>query len=279
MKTGAGAKNEHTAEAHSRHEGGMQAMFKHVFGVMHEMLHEIIVLYPHADPEQRRQLDEQLSMLKQYSDTFIEEWLQFEEKMADFHDVQQKLQSGGQPQKRKRKPGQNVHGQTLNGGPAVSPPLHAAALQPSFAAEAAAELAAADNETHHEQAMSKGQGYFKLLMFSQAAEHFEQAVGAAPEDNRARLFLAMTYMHLKEWSEAQRHFQLIVELTDDPRWRALGFNALGCIQAIRMNLEQAERYFEKAHEADPEFADPLSNLKSCQQHSGKLSLYFGSGQL
>jgi tetratricopeptide (TPR) repeat protein len=272
MKTGGGAKNEHTAEAHSRHEGGMQAMFKHVFGVMHEMLHDIIVLYPHADPEQKRQLDEQLSMLKQYSDTFIEEWLQFEEKMADFVDTNKSVPNGA------KQPLSGTTQHKLGGGNAPPSPLQSA-HQPSFAAEAAAELAAADLDSHHERSMSKGQGYFKLLMFSKAAEHFEQAVHAAPEDNKARLFLAMTYMHLKEWSEAQRHFQLIVELTDDPRWRALGLNALGCIQAIRMNLEQAERYFEKAHEADPEFADPLSNLKSCRQHNGKLSLYFGSGQL
>ncbi|MNY54060.1 Tetratricopeptide repeat protein [compost metagenome] len=116
-------------------------------------------------------------------------------------------------------------------------------------------------------------------MFRDAAQYFREAVKYAPEDNFARMFLAMTCMHLQEWHEAQRHFQLLVELTDHPRWRALGYNALGCIQAVRMNLEQAEHYFMKAHETDPDFTEPLSNLQSCQQHEGQISLFFGSGQL
>ncbi|MBW7456059.1 hypothetical protein K0U00_18685, partial [Paenibacillus sepulcri] len=152
---------------------------------------------------------------------------------------------------------------------------------PSEAAVCPAQDAAGENdETASEQAMTRGEGYFKLFMFKEAAEHFTEALHYSPEHNEAKLFLGMSFMHLQEWHEAQRHFQLLVEITDNPKWRALGLNALGCIQAVRMNLEQAERYFVKAHESDPEFPDPISNIKSCQQHSaGHLSLYFGSGQL
>ena len=269
----------------TRHEGGVQAMFKHVFGVMHEMLDEIMIHYPYADPDQKRQLDEQLSILKQFSDTFIEDWLQFEEKMADCLDMRKAAHGGGSEPPGPQKTGiqQHFHAHPHkpgNGASVYAAGMHAAsAAEPTAcASEAAAELAY-DAEPAQNDAMSKGQGYFKLFMFRQAASHFEEAVSRSPEDNRARLFLAMTYMHLQEWNEAQRHFLLIVELTEHAKWRALGYNALGCIQAIRMNLEQAERYFVKAHEADPDFTDPLTNLKSCQQHAGHLSLYFGSGQL
>ncbi|WP_274651610.1 tetratricopeptide repeat protein [Paenibacillus humicola] len=262
-------------------------MFKHVFGVMHEMLDDIMIRYPYADSEQKRQLDEQLSMLKQYSDTFIEDWLLFEEKMADVLDLRGAGAAGGSGApigSSKKAAEQQEHPWMPPAGGehsvyAAGKQLAASAEAADYAAEAAEALGCSSGTAAGDAAMSKGQGYFKLLMFGQAARHFEEAVGRSPEDNRARLFLAMTYMHLQEWNEAQRHFQLIVELTDHAKWRALGYNALGCIQAIRMNLEQAERYFVMAHEADPDFADPLTNLKSCRQHSGHLSLYFGSGQL
>ncbi|RAP76351.1 tetratricopeptide repeat protein [Paenibacillus montanisoli] len=257
-------------------------MFKHVFATMQEMLQEIIIHYPHANDAQRKQLDDQLSSLKQFSDTFIEEWLQFEEKMADFRDMQlactKGTPAGTAPQK--STPGYPKiisavpapYQQSKQKASAKSPqPCPVAVINvPESYDEAAIEL---------QQSMSKGQGYFKLFMFKEAFKHFQDAVSRAPDDNRARLFLGMTCMHLQEWNEAQRHFQLLVEVTEHPKWKALGLNALGCIQAVRMNLEQAAKYFEKAHQADPNFTDPLSNMKSCAQHAGQLSLFFGSGQL
>ena len=127
--------------------------------------------------------------------------------------------------------------------------------------------------------LSRGQGYFKLFMFRQAADALERAVASMPECNLSRMFLAMTYMHLQQWLEAQRLFQMVVALTDHPKWKALSFNALGCIQAVRMNLDEAEAYFMRAHQVDPTFSDPLNNLNSCRKRAGQLSLYFGSGQL
>lgn len=127
--------------------------------------------------------------------------------------------------------------------------------------------------------LNRGQGYFKLFMFPQAADALEKAVGAMPDCNLSRMFLAMTYMHLHQWLEAQRLFQMVVALTDHPKWKALSFNALGCIQAVRMNLDEAEAYFMRAHQADPTFSDPLNNLNSCRKRAGQLSLYFGSAEL
>ncbi|QHW30151.1 hypothetical protein GZH47_04375 [Paenibacillus rhizovicinus] len=257
-------------------------MFKHVFATMQDILQDIIIHYPHANDTERKRLDEQLAKLKHFSDQFIEEWLQFEEKMADFRDLQQ--QHGGKPmsaipdmQQQQAMAKAANYPKIISAVPKAPPtpspsglPMQETASEQSKDWEAAEDL---------HQFMSKGQGYFKLLMFRDAAKHFQDAVTLFPDDNRARLFLGMTFMHLQEWHEAQRHFQLLVEVTEHPKWRALGLNALGCIQAVRMNLVQAAQYFEQAHEADPNFTDPLANMKSCEQHAGQLSLYFGSGQL
>ncbi|NBD22546.1 tetratricopeptide repeat protein [Paenibacillus glycinis] len=256
-------------------------MFKHVFATMQDILQDIIIHYPHADDTERKRLDEQLAKLKQFSDTFIEEWLQFEESMADFRDLQQQCLKQSADSSTAAEPKQPSKQAAYPKIVSAVPPA-AAAVTPST--EAAASALGTENGNDDWEAaellhMSKGQGYFKLLMFRDAAKHFEEAVTRSPENNHARLFLGMTFMHLQEWHEAQRHFQLLVEVTEHPKWRALGLNALGCIQAVRMNLEQAAKYFEQAHEADPEFTDPLANMRSCEQHAGHLSLYFGSGQL
>ncbi|CAH1218336.1 hypothetical protein PAECIP111893_04403 [Paenibacillus plantiphilus] len=252
-------------------------MIKHVFATMNEMLDDIIIHYSNASSERKQQLTEQLAVLKQFSDAFIEEWLQFEEKFADFRDLHCLQKEAGLSEDGPSMIGTAPH--TLYPAAAMETLPMEISVIGSSAAEEALEDAVHSSDEQRDAAMCKGQGYFKLFMFRHAAQYFREAVRCAPEDNRARLFLAMTCMHLQEWQEAQRHFQLLVELTDNVRWQALGFNALGCIQAVRMNLEQAEQYFMKAHEIDPDFTEPLSNMHACQQHKGQLSLYFGSGQL
>jgi tetratricopeptide (TPR) repeat protein len=57
-------------------------MFKQLFEAMNEMLDEIIVTYPTANGAEKSQLTDNLSVLKAMSDTYIEEWLLFEEKLG-----------------------------------------------------------------------------------------------------------------------------------------------------------------------------------------------------
>ncbi len=129
------------------------------------------------------------------------------------------------------------------------------------------------------ESFQRGQGYFKLHMFAQAAEHLEKTVGLYPDMLSARLYLAMSKMHLKEWGEAQRHFRLIAALAEDAKLRAIAYNALGCIQAVFAQIDQARQFFRKALEADPSFNDPRENLKRCQKGGEELELHFGSAEL
>ena len=229
-------------------------MFQHMFSSMNEMLDQIINQYEGAGAKEKLLYDEQLNELKKVSDMFIEQWLEFEEKFAVFKEQQ---------------------------GEHAAPQLSAVPAQESLPVSAQATCNAADLEIPDELAsiISKGQGYYKLFMFSQAAAQFQIVIIQSPECNLARLFLGMTQMHLQNWSEAQRHFQLLIALTDFPKWLSMGYNALGCIQAVHMNLAQAEQLFKKAHDVCPSFKDPLNNLKSCQETPKQLSLYFGSTEL
>ncbi len=212
---------------------GEHSMIRQWFATMNEMLDELIIRYPQASGEEKCQLQEQWNMLKSLSDDIIESWLQFEDRMAFYRELQQ--QSGQQQPK---------HDPQLLMSPFI-----------------------------------KGQGYFKLHMFAQASMHLEEAIASYPDFMGARLFLAMSRMHLKEWGEAQRHFQLIAAIAEESKLRAIAYNALGCIQAIYANLDQARSYFRKAIDTDPSFADPRRNLECCKQGLGQLQLQFGSAEL
>lgn len=250
-------------------------MFHHLFAVMNETLDQIVQEYASSSPERRLQLDEQLALLKQTCDSLIEQWLIFEEKLTDFHDLQQALpvisaQSAAAAADYQTEaaaelaPSSAYAGSEAGGGGSLPQPVDGDSMA---LAEPAEEL------------FTLGQGYYKLFMFQQAARYFHEAQNECPESNLIRLYLGMTHMHLQNWNEAHRHFQMLVALTDFPKWQALGYNALGCIQAIRRNMEYAEKLFLKAYEAYPEFTDSLDNMKSCKESPQQLSLFFGSTEL
>ncbi|PWW05512.1 hypothetical protein DFQ01_10471 [Paenibacillus cellulosilyticus] len=250
-------------------------MFAHLFATMNDKLDEIKQLYPRVTGDKRDHLNKQLEVLKAMSDSIVEHWLLFEEKLADFYDDL------------KMQPAQKVSQQ--------SPPYAASAaaskeLQASQAEQAADKQMSVPAEAAKEQEewnfpsdtaffISKGQGYFKLHMFGHAEDELHKAINLSPDCQLARLFMAMTLMHMQRWVDAEKHFQILISLTDHAKWRAIGYNALGCIQAVHMNLELAEQYFLKAHDADPSFADSLINLKCCKERNGSLSLRFGSAEL
>jgi tetratricopeptide (TPR) repeat protein len=205
-------------------------MIRQWFATMNDLLDDLILQYPHASDEEKNQLQQQWEVLKTQSDDIIELWLQLEDKMGTYRDLQQQ---------------QTIIDETPK-------------LLGTFI---------------------KGQGYFKLHMFEQATQQLEEAIALYPDFVGARLYLAMSRMHTKEWAEAQRHFQLITALTEEKRLQAIAFNALGCIQAIYSHIERAQCYFEKALETDPTFGDPRLNMESCKQGDGQLQLQFGSAEL
>ncbi|WP_424766033.1 hypothetical protein [Paenibacillus sp. sgz302251] len=232
-------------------------MFQHMFASMNDMLDQIMNHYSSANTQEKQQYEKQLKELKKVSDSMIEQWIVFEEKFADFKEQLM-----------------------VNQADAISD-AEKIYDQPSIFVSGSSTNHAADLEIPEEAApiISKGQGYYKLFMFPQAAIQFQSAIRQSPDCNLARLFLAMSHMHLQNWNEAERHFQLLVALSEFPKWLAMGYNALGCIQAVYMNLAQAEQLFKKAHDVCPSFKDPLNNLRSCQETPEQLSLYFGSTEL
>jgi len=262
-------------------------MFAHLFATMNDKLDEIMRLYPRTTGERREHLDKQLDVLKAMSDSIVEHWLLFEEKMADFYASTKASQAHADPASSvplaSHVPGGSA--QQSGDSPAVKGE-QSACVQQQEQSTASAMKASQDGggflyDFSEDTAflISKGQGYFKLHMFGHASCELGKAIELSPDCQLARLFMAMTLMHMQQWNDAEKHFQILISLTEHAKWRAIGYNALGCIQAVHMNLELAEQYFWKAHQVDPSFTDSMMNLKCCKERNGQLSLRFGSAEL
>lgn len=102
----------------------------------------------------------------------------------------------------------------------------------------------------------KGQGYYKLAMFRQAAAEFSVLVQELPDFTLGQVYLAMSHLRLHEPEEALRHFKLLVPLAADSKLKAISYHAMGCIHIQKQNMEQALSYFKLAANTDASFVEP-----------------------
>ncbi|MWV44680.1 hypothetical protein GRF59_13760 [Paenibacillus sp. HJL G12] len=116
----------------------------------------------------------------------------------------------------------------------------------------------------------RGQGYFRLLMYRQAAQQFSQVIRYYPDSLLSRMYLAMAHLYLEETQEANKHFEWILPLAKSQKLKAMIYNALGCIAVKNGNPGKAQEFFALAIQCDPTLPDPLMNLKVCQQKRGQL---------
>jgi tetratricopeptide (TPR) repeat protein len=204
-------------------------VFKQLFTTMNEMLDEVAAQYPAAAGIQKQELEEKLRTLKAMSDTFIEEWLLFEEKLAAFYGHQ-----------------------------------HAAAptdvLDPELGDQ-------------RSDGFIRGQGYYKLMMFSEAIREFADIVRKQPDFTLARLYLAMSFLQKGEVSESYSHFYFLSQCTENDQIKAISCSAMGCIQLQDHNVDKAIEYFNLAFQSDPGSVEPLLTMGLCYEKKGQLGFY------
>lgn len=190
---------------------------------MKELLAEITLHYSQANEQEKVNLDDQLTMLKKMSDQYMEQWLDFEEKLADFY--------------------------------AQAPKVDYIPVNQmdNEADKKATEQIEVDFE--------KAQGFYKLYMFEHAVRELETLIKHQPDDVLARLYLAMGYLRLNQDGDAYPHFQMILLLTENEQLKAISYNAMGCIQLKKKNTQKALEYFQLAFHSDPAcLLEPVSHI-------------------
>lgn len=225
-------------------------MFKQLFRSMNDALDDILLQLPAASGPKRTELEDRVAVLKAMSDTCIEEWLLFEEKLGQL--AEQPSPGDTASAALKPKPEQNEPIDPLHPSCHTGVKKTAEPLPPQTD----------KGETPREEAtFARGQGFYKLGMFAEAVTDFEKVVYRQPDLLLARIYLAMSYLRSGEYAEAYRHFQFLIPLTDDVKMKAISYNAMGCIQAEKQNMDKALEYFRLAHSADPASIEPVLNMK------------------
>lgn len=276
-------------------------MINELFSSMHELLDHITDNYQDADEEQREEYCYRIQQLKETNDKILDHYVTVEEKLACFFEMYREVKehealegeqghvSAKSTTSQLLSEEQQVHRlqQIIHEAMKSIQTIEETQSQSEskvYSIDEGQDVILCNEcdlfvSSEHEFALDQAQGYYKLFMFSEAASILQMIIAEEPECNIARLYYGMSLMHLRNWSEAQRQFQLLTVLSDFPKWLALSYNALGCIQAIKLNMNEAEQLFKKAYQLYPQFEDPLKNLQSCRQSPKQLSLYFGSTEL
>jgi tetratricopeptide (TPR) repeat protein len=198
-------------------------IFEQLFISMNELLAEITSHYGTATEQERVNLDDQLALLKKMSDQYMEQWLDFEEKLAGFY-------------------AQNHHHPAT-----MVNQVNGVSENPLF--------------VRSEAGFEKAQGFYKLYMFEHAVKELEKLIKQQPDHLLARMYLAMGYLRLGEDGDAYPHFQMILPLTENKQLKAISYNAMGCIQVKKNNMQKAMEYFKLAFHSDPDcLLEPVSHF-------------------
>ncbi|AIW40431.1 MULTISPECIES: tetratricopeptide repeat protein [Paenibacillus] len=133
------------------------------------------------------------------------------------------------------------------------------------AAGFSAETDMSDTELPEKElpAFNRGQGYYRLLMYPEAIQQFEQVLQHFPNSWQSRMYMGMAYFQLDDPAEAVCHFQKVLDLTEQAGLKAVIYNALGCLLAKQADVEEAQKCFALAHQFDPALPEPLHNMEAC----------------
>lgn len=122
-------------------------------------------------------------------------------------------------------------------------------------------------ESFRRNAFTFGVAFFQHGFLDQAAEAFQQAVAANPEDAEAYYNLGTLYLRRKSIAEAKKYLERTVALRPD---HPEAWNNLGMLAAEQGDGEEAKRDFEQSIRLRPKYATALLNLGNLYRRQNKL---------
>jgi tetratricopeptide (TPR) repeat protein len=193
------------------------------FSALKNRLESIEKMYHHLAGEEKMELYKEVLAFRQLSDQVVEDWLQFEEKLAF---VQQLFENG-----------QETKG---TGDPQLQ-----------------------ENEVllprHLTFQFLQGKGYFELSMYDEAVKSFSHIIHQEPDTELARLYLAFGFLMLRRFEVAYRQFQLLAETTSYPIFASVAYNEMGVISVLEGKPDQGIAWFQKALEIFPGLSEARFN--------------------
>ncbi|MCG5250054.1 tetratricopeptide repeat protein [Brevibacillus agri] len=216
-----------------------------------------------ASEQERLQLADQLFYLRQVSDTVVDLWLQFEEKLSNAirHIKQMEGQLPAATQEEQAETAMAKEGEALVQKEAGK----------TAAKEAGSEVkhGKLPQEMHaYEPVFRRGEGFYHLRMFQDAKKCFAQLVQESPDWESGRLYYAYSLLFCDEMETAFREFRLLAKSASSPTVVAISYNAIGCILAEEKQWLEAAQAFKTSLEAKPDQEEARYNLALCYLMDG-----------
>lgn len=202
--------------------------------------------------EKRETLLQTMLSLRKTMDQCVQYWLKFEERVNEiqerfdltlpdtlppgFLDQLEGGSGGGEP---------GEGGVEVKGGSMAAPVLEQAQ-------EPISEIAV--------KAFRRGVGFWELAMLKEAVGEFKKVVEDDPDLVVGHVCLGLSSAQLGKVEEAFRELKLVLALDRNQIVRALALNTLGIILTQKEDFRQAEHYFRRATDEDPDFAEAWFNL-------------------
>lgn len=227
---------------------------KHLFCSLMDRIEGLEQEWMQSDTQTRKEkLFNEVMELRKVSDEILDHWLMFEERMSQ---MQKRVQSDNFDQEdMERELDQELNELSDEVAEKILAEIKKQTGQLNQSASGMVSYLSGDAA----RSFRKGQGYYHLFMYPQAAQHFQEVVQLDPDLEIARMFLGFSEMMSGNWEEADRHFQLIGKTSSHGIIRATALNAQGCLLAGLHQWEQALTCFDRAISAYPKLKDPIYN--------------------
>lgn len=126
---------------------------------------------------------------------------------------------------------------------------------------------AIQNEAQNDETYAKlGEIYLRRDDLPRAVEALERAAHLSPTNLDNMVNLATAYLHLGRRDDTERALKAVLLQS---RQHAAAQNLFGILEIQRGRAREAQQYFEKARQSNPELADPYLNLGLLAQESGQ----------
>lgn len=199
------------------------------FTSLKDRLENIEEVMPHITEEQKIELYREVLAFRQLSDQFVEDWLQFEEKLAMVQRMFEMDEEMGEEQEQKM-----ISAPQPEGNEVILP-------------------------KHLTFQFLQGKGYFELSMYDEAIKSFSHIIHQEPDVELARLYLAFGFLMSRRLEVAFRQFQLLAETTSYPIFASVAYNEMGVIAVLEGRPDQGLVWFREALNIHPELIEACFN--------------------
>lgn len=231
----------------------MFATFTAIFEALDEIEKE---LSEPISPAKRDKLVETLLSLRKTMDKCVQYWLKFEERVTEIEERFELALPDTLP------PGfledlDSLGGSSEEESSVPVLPSGKEGIQQKQATEVEQEAPISEITV---SAFRRGLGFWELAMLKEAVDEFKKVVEDDPDLVVGHVCLGLSSAQLGKVEEAFRELRLVLALDQNKFIRALALNTLGIILTEKEDYAQAEHYFERAIDEDPELKEAWFNL-------------------